>query len=51
MKLNRYVFQVSFTEKEYRQIMPLLLQMKQYTGMTRSNLVKRMIADYGSRKA
>ena len=40
MKSNRYVFQVSFTEKEYRQIMPLLLQMKQYTGMSRSKLVK-----------
>ena len=48
MQSSRYVFQVSFTEREYRQLMPLLLQMKRLTGMSRSRLIKRMIAHYAS---
>jgi hypothetical protein len=44
MKKPRYVLQVSFTYKEHLQLIPMLKEIQDSTGMNKSALLKRMIA-------
>ena len=49
MRKRRYVIQVSFTYQEYLQLNPLVKELQEHVGMNKSQLIKRMIAHYGSR--
>jgi len=44
MKKPRYVLQVSFTYQEHLQLIPMLKEIQDHTGMNKSALLKRMIA-------